>query len=426
MFKMNISLKRMVSVFLFIIFTFVLSSCSNEIKSFNLIFDEYMYTTTFIDINIEQDRVEEITENISKIYSKYNDLTTKYQPLDENSPFINNIFSINLNFGKKIEIDKELYDLLLYCKEIENKTDGYFNIKMGDIIEIWKNLIQESEAELRIGDNIFVYQYLDTIIMKRFKINSVNNETISLENGDAVESYQKNDLVFFKEISSIEYQENVDRVNEINIENSSYVLEINGHHEKTYYITTQGQRFSFDIDAISKGYANKIVEMYLRENGILNFSINSGNSSISLGENINRPEENNQFIVSIKNPFNYGSNKTISGTFKIKNNNISTTGNYEQFRYFNGKKISHIISPINYLPVDFYGSITVIGEDSSLIDALSTAFYSMPPEKLEYFLTQEDHGFQIEVIIVNNDGMVDTFLTKTNFEEFNSWKTIKN
>lgn len=44
----------------------------------------------------------------------------------------------------------------------------------------------------------------------------------------------------------------------------------------------------------------------------------------------------------------------------------------------------------------------------------------MPPEKLEYFLTQEDHGFQIEVIIVNNDGMVDTFLTKTNFEEFNS------
>lgn len=426
MFKMNISLKRMVSLFLFIIFTFVLSSCSNEIKSFNLIFDEYMYTTTFIDINIEQDRVEEITENISKIYSKYNDLTTKYQPLDENSPFINNIFSINLNFGKKIEIDKELYDLLLYCKEIENKTDGYFNIKMGDIIEIWKNLIQESEAELRIGDNIFVYQYLDTIIMKRFKINSVNNETISLENGDAVESYQKNDLVFFKEISSIEYQENVDRVNEINIENSSYVLETNGHHEKTYYITTQGQRFSFDIDAISKGYANKIVEMYLRENGILNFSINSGNSSISLGENINRPEENNQFIVSIKNPFNYGSNKTISGTFKIKNNNISTTGNYEQFRYFNGKKISHIISPINYLPVDFYGSITVIGEDSSLIDALSTAFYSMPPEKLEYFLTQEDHGFQIEVIIVNNDGMVDTFLTKTNFEEFNSWKTIKN
>lgn len=420
MFKMNISLKRMVSLFLLIIFTFVLSSCSNEIKSFNLIFDEYMYTTTFIDINIEQDRVEEITENISKIYSKYNDLTTKYQPLDENSPFINNIFSINLNFGKKIEIDKELYDLLLYCKEIENKTDGYFNIKMGDIIEIWKNLIQESEAELRIGDNIFVYQYLDTIIMKRFKINSVNNETISLENGDAVESYQKNDLVFFKEISSIEYQENVDRVNEINIENSSYVLETNGYHDKTYYITTQGQRFSFDIDAISKGYANKIVEMYLRENGILNFSINSGNSSISLGENINRPEENNQFIVSIKNPFNYGSNKTISGTFKIKNNNISTTGNYEQFRYFNGKKISHIISPINYLPVDFYGSITVIGEDSSLIDALSTAFYSMPPEKLEYFLTQEDHGFQIEVIIVNNDGMVDTFLTKTNFEEFNS------
>ena len=420
MFKMNISLKRMVSLFLLIIFTFVLSSCSNEIKSFNLIFDEYMYTTTFIDINIEQDRVEEITENISKIYSKYNDLTTKYQPLDENSPFINNIFSINLNFGKKIEIDKELYDLLLYCKEIENKTDGYFNIRMGDIIEIWKNLIQESEAELRIGDNIFVYQYLDTIIMKRFKINSVNNETISLENGDAVESYQKKDLVFFKEISSIEYQENVDRVNEINIENSSYVLETNGYHDKTYYITTQGQRFSFDIDAISKGYANKIVEMYLRENGILNFSINSGNSSISLGENINRPEENNQFIVSIKNPFNYRSNKTISGTFKIKNSNISTTGNYEQFRYFNGKRISHIISPINYLPVDFYGSITVIGEDSSLIDALSTAFYSMPPEKLEYFLTQEDHGFQIEVIIVNNDGMVDTFLTKTNFEEFNS------
>ena len=426
MFKMKTCLKRTIRLFLFIIFIFVLSSCSNEIKSFNLIFDEYMYTTTFIDINIEQDRVEEITENISKIYSKYNDLTTKYQPLDENSPFINNIFSINLNFGKKIEIDKELYDLLLYCKEIENKTDGYFNIRMGDIIEIWKNLIQESEAELRIGDNIFVYQYLDTIIMKRFKINSVNNETISLENGDAVESYQKKDLVFFKEISSIEYQENVDRVNEINIENSSYVLETNGYHDKTYYITTQGQRFSFDIDAISKGYANKIVEMYLRENGILNFSINSGNSSISLGENINRPEENNQFIVSIKNPFNYRSNKTISGTFKIKNNNISTTGNYEQFRYFNGKKISHIISPINYLPVDFYGSITVIGEDSSLIDALSTAFYSMPPEKLEYFLTQEDHGFQIEVIIVNNDGMVDTFLTKTNFEEFNSWKTIKN
>jgi len=66
----------------------------------------------------------------------------------------------------------------------------------------------------------------------------------------------------------------------------------------------------------------------------------------------------------------------IAATFEIKDKSISTSGDYEQFFFRDGKRYCHIIDPRTGYPADSgISSVTVIAESGTDADALSTSAF---------------------------------------------------
>lgn len=119
-----------------------------------------------------------------------------------------------------------------------------------------------------------------------------------------------------------------------------------------------------DLGAIAKGYAIEKVKVYLKEKFITNYIINLGTSSILLGE-----KESSRYKIGLK----YDANVKL----EIKNKSLTTSSIYEQAREINGVIYHHIIDPFSGKPANLYDAIYLVGDNAMLLDALTTAFFSM-------------------------------------------------
>ena len=77
------------------------------------------------------------------MYKEYHELTDRYNPYDN----ITNIYYINneLKVNEEIEIDSRLADLIKFGIKAYEDTDGYVNIAMGNVIDIWKTYREEGK-----------------------------------------------------------------------------------------------------------------------------------------------------------------------------------------------------------------------------------------------------------------------------------------
>jgi thiamine biosynthesis lipoprotein len=94
---------------------------------------------TYINVKIysnDKKLVDESFDKIDKMYKEYDELSDRYKSYDgiTNINYINNKLSVN----EELQIDKRLYDILKYCKSYELKTEGLFNIALGNVIDVWK------------------------------------------------------------------------------------------------------------------------------------------------------------------------------------------------------------------------------------------------------------------------------------------------
>ena len=89
-----------------------------------------------------------------------------------------------------------------------------------------------------------------------------------------------------------------------------------------------------------------------------------------------------------------GDNKLI----KIYNGSISTSGKFTK-RYFTSvknKKIFYIVDPTTSSFNDYYTRITVIGDDLSICDSLSTACFNVPPQYFKEFINSfSNYSFDV-------------------------------
>lgn len=144
---------------------------------------------------------------------------------------------------------------------------------------------------------------------------------------------------------------------------------------------------------------------------------------LSLGGNIVTVGEKNDsslWKIGVRDPLD--ETKQLC-TVSVKGGfSVVTSGSYERFFEFEGKKYHHIIDTETGYPADNGTlSVTIIGRDGALCDALSTGLFTMGKEKaVELMKTLNDFDY----IIVSDGKTIYTSLDETLFKSENNEYTV--
>jgi len=120
--------------------------------------------------------------------------------------------------------------------------------------------------------------------------------------------------------------------------------------------------------AIGKGYAANQAKKIMKEMGITNGLINASGDLIGWGNQ----ENGKPWQIAVTDPKD---KKRNLGWLDINDMAVVTSGNYEKFVEFDGKRYSHIINPKTGYPAFGTKSVTIVCPDAELADALATAIF---------------------------------------------------
>lgn len=173
-----------------------------------------------------------------------------------------------------------------------------------------------------------------------------------------------------------------------------------------------GQRL--DFGGIGKGYAADQVMKILKEEGVENALISLGGNIGTLGVN----EKKEPWVIGIRDP--NGTGEEMIGSVRVSGKFVVTSGGYERYFEEDGKTYIHILDPKTGYPAE-QGliSATIVSEDGTLADALSTAVYLMGLEKASAYW--KEHREVFDMILVAEDGKV--YVTQGIADDFES--TVK-
>ena len=142
---------------------------------------------------------------------------------------------------------------------------------------------------------------------------------------------------------------------------------------RSAFFLTRG--IELDLGGIGKGYALDCVARVLRDAGVTAALINSGSSSIYA---IGAPPGKAGWPVRVFDPLD---RTRILSTILLRDQSLSTSGNYEKFFQLNGRTYCHIMDPRSGRPVEGVLQTSVIAPEATDSDALSTAIFVMGPER---------------------------------------------
>ena len=124
---------------------------------------------------------------------------------------------------------------------------------------------------------------------------------------------------------------------------------------------------------IGKGYAaNRAKQIMMTMDGVKGGVVNASGDLVVWGNNGTEGDWN----IQISDPKNI--NKSL-GTIAIKNASVVTSGDYEKYFTYQGKRYAHIINPNTGIPTTGIKSATVVCPDAELGDALATAVFVLGP-----------------------------------------------
>ena len=168
------------------------------------------------------------------------------------------------------------------------------------------------------------------------------------------------------------------------------------YDEKKQEVTLNKEGMKIDLGGIAKGYTSSKVMDIFKENGI-------SSAVISLGGNVqtlNGKPDGSDWRVAVENPADTGS---YIGVLSIKDKAVITSGGYERYFKQDGKTYHHIIDPATGYPADNgLISVTIVSDDGTLADGLSTSLFIMGEEKAAQFWKENSEKF--ETIMETADG----------------------
>ena len=160
-----------------------------------------------------------------------------------------------------------------------------------------------------------------------------------------------------------------------------------------------------DLGAIAKGYASQAAANLLRAGGVATGLIDFGGNIYAIGAK----EDGSAWRVGIRDPENL---EDYCAVIAVKDRAVVTSGSYERYFEQDGVRYGHIFDPATGRPAQSgLESVTVIGTDGALCDALSTALFVMGPERACSWLADQR---DVEAVLVGErfwvtEGLKDSF-----------------
>jgi len=152
---------------------------------------------------------------------------------------------------------------------------------------------------------------------------------------------------------------------------------------------------AIDLSGIAKGYAVDRAFDLLRTLGYKNLIVNAGGDLRVGGLKSDQP-----WSIGIQDP---RVSQRIMAKISVADAAIATSGDYEKFFIYQGKRYHHIFNPKNGLPPDGCQSVTIICKEGMTADGLATAVFVLGLEK-GYALCQKLEG--VDCLIVDKEGKI--------------------
>lgn len=288
------------------------------VEVFNTVFTVLAWEASEADWEKHYGKIQELVLKYHKLFDYYNE----YEG-------INNILTINKQAGiAPVKVDPVIIDMIGQARDLYDLTGRETNIAMGSVTAIWHDIREHNMPA--DGDTI---PEADMILPTQEELNEAGQHTDF-------------DKVIVDEAASTVYLED--------------------------------PKMKLDVGALAKGYAAQLVADELTEMGMPNGLMSAGGNIISFGP----PdlEDKKDWGVAVTDPIN--PNQYLDGVvFELKGReSVVSSGDYERFFMYNGKKYHHLIDPKTWQPGDYFAQVTVVTEDSGKADFLSTAFFLLPYE----------------------------------------------
>ncbi|MEG2774591.1 MAG: FAD:protein FMN transferase [Acetivibrio sp.] len=260
---------------------------------------------------------ESFSKEVEKIHDKLYEYHLLYDIYNDYDG-IHNIKTINDNAGiKPVKVDKKIIDLLLFGKEMFEKTKGKMNIAYGSVLTIWHE-------------------------------------------------YRTKGLAEPKKAALPEKEELEEAANHADID--KMIID-----EEASTVFLEDEKMSLDVGALGKGYAVEMVSNYAKEEGMHHLLISVGGNIAAIGTR----GDGTKWKLGIQNP-DKESEQAYVCKVKMENQSLVTSGSYQRYYVVNGKEYPHIIDPDTGMPSQYFAGVSILSEHSGIADALSTAVYNMP------------------------------------------------
>ncbi len=152
-----------------------------------------------------------------------------------------------------------------------------------------------------------------------------------------------------------------------------------------------------DFGAFAKGYAIDLAIEQLRERGIDNAIVNAGGDLRAIGRHGGRP-----WRIGIRHPRQPGmlASVDIEG-----DESVFTSGDYERYFDYDGKRYQHIIDPRSGYPAEGISSVTVFARQADVADAAATAITVAGPDPADWLPVARALGVT-GVMLMDTEGRV--------------------
>ena len=247
-------------------------------------------------------------------YHRLYDIYHRYEGM-ENLCTINDVTD---GVHPTVTVDRRIIAMLLYSREMYDKTGGMVNVAMGSVLKLWHD----------------------------YRTVGMSDPAASLPPMEKLQEAARH----------TDIQKMV-----IDEENST--------------VTLTDPQMRLDVGAIAKGYATEQVAQWLEAKNVSGFLLNVGGNVRAVG---NKPD-GTPWTVGLEHPDDDAAD--YLAYLSLTDQALVTSGCYQRYYVVGGKRYHHIIHPDTLMPAEGLKAVSILCPDSGMADALSTALFCMSVEE---------------------------------------------